>query len=336
MRCARKENRLTQTQIRELDQIGFTWRIRFLAQASWEQRFKELKAFKKEQGHCNVPRSYPLNQPLAYWVDRQRRLKRKGELDRKTIRRLNEVGFSWSLLHRRFHRRDMDEFVALVAAFKKRHGHCDLLAAREGVGLDFRWWVMDVRKSRKQGRLDIRYFRQLDKLGFLWEPRKRSRQDFYSALLNYRKRYGDCRVPVKWPENPSLASWVSRMRAAKKRNLLTEGQIRDLDEIGFVWSGSPQHLWEQRVKELEAFKRKHGHCNVPKNYSLNLALARWVSRVRRRTKLGKLAKERIRRLAALGFTWEMSSGKRRTSETRGRNPTQKPKKPGTNLRKHRS
>ena len=125
--------------------------------------------------------------------------------------------------------------MALVTAFKKRHGHCDFIAAREGVGLDFRWWVMDVRKSKKQGRLDPQRVRQLDRLGFLWEPRKQYRQDFYAALLHYRKRYGDCRVPRIWAENRSLAKWVARMRAAKKRNLLTKTQIQELDRIGFFW-----------------------------------------------------------------------------------------------------
>ena len=242
MRRAKKENRLTKDKIRELDQIGFSWSIDHRSiihrQHTWKERFKELEAFKKKHGHCNVPRSYPLNQPLAYWVDKQRSSKRKGELDMKRIRRLNELGFCWSLLHRRFRRRDLGEFVALVTAFKKRHGHCDFIVTRERLDPDFKMWMVDVRKSKKQGRLDPQRVRQLDRLGFVWEPRKQRRQDFYSALLDYRKRYGDCRVPSKWPENRSLAKWMERKRAAKKQNLLTKAQIRELDEIGFCWNMS--------------------------------------------------------------------------------------------------
>ena len=48
------------------------------------------------------------------------------------------------------------------------------------------------------------------------------------------------------------------MRHAKKRNLLTKAQIRELDEIGFTWSLDPRHTWEQRFKELEAFRRSTG------------------------------------------------------------------------------
>jgi hypothetical protein len=323
MRTAKKRNRLTEAKIQELDRIGFTWSID--PQLAWEKRFRELEAFKKKHKHCNVPRSYPPNQPLAYWVDRLRASKSKGELDRKTIRRLNELGFCWSLLHRRFHRRDLDEFVAILTAFKKRHGHCDFIVARGGLDPDLKKWLEDVRKSKKQGRLDPRRVRQLDRLGFVWEPRKQGRQEMFSALLAYRKRYGDCRVPSKWPKNRSLASWVERMRAAKKRHLLTKAQIQELDQIGFIWNIGPQRAWEKRCRELEAFKKKHGHCNVPVRFPLNPTLGGWVLRMRRQKRHGTLAKDRVRRLAALGFCWDMRNRKR---------ALQKPKKPRAKLRKH--
>jgi hypothetical protein len=197
-------------------------------------------------------------------------------------------------------------------------------------------WLKDVRKSKKQGRLDPQYVRQLEKLGFVWDPIKQYQKNFYAALLDYRKRYGDCRVPYKWPKNRSLASWVSRMRTAKRKNLLPKAKIRELDQIGFAWSIDPRSAWQQRFKELERFKKKHGHCNVPKNCTLNVALSRWVSRTRQRKKLGKLAKDRIRHLTALGFCWDMGKGKKPLRKPGGRNPTQKPKKPAAKLRKDRS
>jgi DNA-binding transcriptional regulator YiaG len=303
MRAAKKQNLLTKAKIQELDQIGFTWSIDL--RHPWEQRFKELEAFKRKHGHCNVPRSYPLNQQVAYWVDKLRSSKRKGKLDKTTIRRLDELGFCWSLLHRRFHRRDLDELVAILTAFKERHGHCNLIAAHEGLDLDLVDWLKDVRKSKKQGRLDPRYIRQLERLGFVWRPKEQNRQEMYSALLDYRKRYGDCRVPSQWPKNRRLASWVERMRAAKRRNKLTHAQIQELDRIGFIWSIALRHTWEQRFKELEAFKKEHGHCNVPENYPLNPALGHWVSAMRHKKKCGKLTEAQIQELDRIGFIWNM-------------------------------
>ena len=163
-----------------------------------------------------------------------------------------------------------------------------------------------------------RRIRQLDRLGFPWEPRKQGRQDFYAALLDYRKQYGDCRVPVKWPQNPWLGALVHRMRTAKKRNLLTEAQIRELDQIGFAWSITPRTSWEQRFRELEAFKKKHKHCDVPAKYPPNPALGNWVSHMRQQKRLGTLAKDRVYRLAALGFSWTCVRVKRHFGRQRAR------------------
>ena len=140
-------------------------------------------------------------------MDKQRSAKRKGILDRKTIRRLNDLGFCWSLLHRRFHRRDLDELVATAHGFQETTWALQF-HRRPGVWIETLNWLKDVRKSKKQGRLDPRYIRQLDRLGFVWEPRKQRQQKFYAALLDYRKQYGDCRVPVKWPQNRRLGALV--------------------------------------------------------------------------------------------------------------------------------
>ena len=47
----------------------------------WEQRFEELKAFKKQHGHCKVPTTYQPNPALGHWVSRIRLRKKRGELD---------------------------------------------------------------------------------------------------------------------------------------------------------------------------------------------------------------------------------------------------------------
>ena len=293
---------------------------------SWEKRFKELETFRKKHGHCNVPKSFPLNRQLAYWVDSLRRRMKLGTLDRKTVRRLNGLGFTWTVLHRRFHRRDLDELVEFLKAFKKRHGHCDIQAAHEGVGGDIMDWLKDVRKAKKQGRLDSRRVRQFDRLGFVWHPQAQFPQEMCAALAAYRKQYGDCLVPTEWPENRRLGSWVSRMRAARRRNLLTKTQINQLDRIRFAWNSRFEHVWDLRLQQLEKFKRRHGHCNVPWDHAPNPALSRWVATARRQKRLGKLAKERIARLNALGFAWSSTPGKKLRRTTVALPPHTKPSK----------
>ena len=37
-----------------------------------------------------------------------------------------------------------------------------------------------------------------------------------------------------------------------------------------------QREWEAMFKRLQAFKRQHGHCNVPEVYAPDQQLANWV------------------------------------------------------------
>ena len=83
--------------------------------------FHGNRGVRKKHGHCNVPKIYPRNQHLGYWVNNLRSLRKEGKLDRKTVRRLDDLGFCWSRLVRRFHRRDLDELVTALAALKKKH-----------------------------------------------------------------------------------------------------------------------------------------------------------------------------------------------------------------------
>lgn len=43
------------------------------AATHWEDCFKDLVKFHKQHKHCLVPKIYPENQKLAYWVQRNRK-----------------------------------------------------------------------------------------------------------------------------------------------------------------------------------------------------------------------------------------------------------------------
>ena len=65
-----KRSTLTDARQRALEELGFIWDSH---QASWEEKFHELCAFKNLFGHCDVPTTYVENPQLAMWLKTQRR-----------------------------------------------------------------------------------------------------------------------------------------------------------------------------------------------------------------------------------------------------------------------
>jgi hypothetical protein len=275
-----------------------------------EQRLRELAAFKQEHGHCNVPNKYPPNQSLAIWVQNVRRREKARKRDSELARRLDQLGFSWALRRRSARRLDWDAMVAALTAFKKQHGHWQVpqeVPEYRQLGL----WVAKVRKERRRGLLNRRRIRQLDKLGFAWDPKalKALRwEEMYSALLRYRAKHGNCRVTCECREYPGLRYWVRNQRTARKNHRLKPADIERLDSIGFVWKRDLQELWDSHYAALAAFKKKHGHCNVSMLWNEHASLGNWVRTQRVRRRRGKLTERQIRRLDELGFLWEMPPG----------------------------
>lgn len=95
-----KRSTITDERVRALDEAGFVWDSH---KAVWSERLEELKEFKKEFKHCNVPSRYKPNHQLAIWVKRQRR-QWKNKLDRlpncmtdERQRALESIGFVWDM-----------------------------------------------------------------------------------------------------------------------------------------------------------------------------------------------------------------------------------------------
>ena len=264
-----------------------------------ERRLKELEAFKKEHGHCNVPANYSPNRPLASWVHCIRSQKKSGAIGTDLARRLDGLGFTWVLRRRAVFRLEWDAMVAALTAFKKEHGHLRVPSQPA----DYRAlqiWLTDVRRQKKKGRLDRGRIRQLERLGVVWEPQNQKWEDMFADLVASKAKYGNCNVPANWPENPRLASWVRGQRTSRRMNTLTQDRVERLDKIGFIWTGK-EVTWESKYAALVEFQRTHGHCLVPADHA---SLGRWVVMTRRYRRQGLLNEERIRRLTQLGFVWD--------------------------------
>jgi hypothetical protein len=211
--------------------------------------------------------------------------RKKGDITPEQIAKLEAIGFCWHLRNALW-----DKMYAELVAYRETHGDCDVPQSNGSLGI----WC-SVQRARKAKLLPERLDR-LNALGFCWNPLDAFWDKNYAALVAYKEDHGYCNVPK---DGGSLADWCFNVKARRRKGTLTPEQIAQLNELGFCWNNR-QARWDKSYAELVAFKEAHGHCRVPAEKSL---LGSWCS-VQRCSK-ARLTSERIARLDALGFCWDI-------------------------------
>ena len=136
-------------------------------QQRWMDRFKQLKTYKKTNGHCIVPQRYAGG--LGAWVKSQReRYKKAGKLDNDRISRLESIGFVWKVIEMDNHQLWMARFEELKR-YKKTNGHCNVPVRNAG-GLGG-WVRMQRHNYKKAGKLDNDRISRLESIGFAWKAK---------------------------------------------------------------------------------------------------------------------------------------------------------------------
>ena len=124
-----KTSSMTSSKIRQLDAVDFHWSIREGGHSSWETRLNDLRAYINQHGDANVPKVYPPNPQLGYWVNEQRfqyQRMRNGKSSYMTERKaalLNALHFKWSL---RGSKRPFNEWMEALRRYKAKHGHINV------------------------------------------------------------------------------------------------------------------------------------------------------------------------------------------------------------------
>jgi hypothetical protein len=70
---------------------------------------------------------------------------------------------------------------------------CHRNMRRIGLGL----WVSNQRQSRRKGILSEDRIAKLDSIGFMWDSHDDNWNSMFEQLLSYKKRNGDCNVPLR-------------------------------------------------------------------------------------------------------------------------------------------
>jgi superfamily II DNA or RNA helicase len=267
---------------------------------TWFERYGELVSYKEAFGDCDVPKRMRERKKLANWVVQQRVHRNAGRLPQEKIALLDKLGFKW---HPGGHRWRAN-YLAL-REYKERFGDCRVPQQWKHNRVLARW-VQEQRRRYKRHQLSEERIALLNELAFDWSTEVFTWEERFEELREYKEKYGNTRVPVKWRENPKLGKWVVSQRRKKRTNTLNPVHEKRLTELGFEWE--LQHTissasWQRTFQEVAAFKRDHGHLNLWREGG-DERLPRWLAKQRRSYRKGVLTQTQIEQLTSIGYDLE--------------------------------
>ncbi len=207
-----------------------------------------------------------------------------------------------------------DMMYAEAAAYYHENGHLHVPKAyRTDHGLDLGNWIQTQRRVRsgaRPGMLTKSQIERLDVIGMQWKnSREQSWDNGLAHAKAYRQAYGNLDVKSRFvcEDGFALGMWISRMRMLKAgtnhRSHLSEGQQKQLDELGMVWS--KQDLgFERGFDAAVQYFVQNGHLNVPCQYETRegFKLGAWLSSLRKRR--NRLSLEQQQQLDRLHMNWD--------------------------------
>jgi hypothetical protein len=191
--------RLSEDRIGRLDELGFVWSLR----DDWEKHYEELKEYKNETGHCNVPARFSKNRRLGIWVSAQRQqskaLQQNSEpmthgsarLSQERIDLLDNLGFTWTIRSRDSLGESWNQRLQDLKAYKAAYGNC-LVPSRYPPNPELGVWVGTQRTQyrlylkAKQGfdlgggytAMTEDRIQLLEEIGFIWALRSGDSKKF--------------------------------------------------------------------------------------------------------------------------------------------------------------
>ncbi|MFT2010550.1 helicase associated domain-containing protein [Pontibacter sp. 13R65] len=311
-RLLKKKGQLPDEREERLNKIDFIWEASSARKKNWEDKYRQLRAYRQRHGHSFVPVNCRENRELGCWVATQRALEAKGKLEARKRQKLDQLGFVWAGQTQRTlqerHEAIWEQNFEKLRAYYQQHGTCQVSLQDDA---QLQRWTVWQRKQFYKGKLAASRIDRLNELRFPWSVQEGYWLRMYEALADFKKQFGHTRVPYQWEGDPQLAAWVYRIKLQQGELSMQKKEL--LGQLGFDWKVSRRQVveWEGMYRRLVAFAKEHGHTRVPVKWPEDPKLGKWVSRMRQeRTKLDE---ERVALLNRIGFSWSRHSGAEKVS-----------------------
>jgi len=238
-RRAKKEGRLSEGQVRRLEQLGIVWEDVYTRR--WEYGYQQAKKWYAVHHDLEPPATYIDSDgfPLGKWLDRHRMIapytgRRAIQLTPERKAKLDALGMRWE--------KKPDPWEVrydLARAFYEEHGHLRVPADYKPEGIWLNKWLSEQKQimagKRKGKSLTADQLRRLKAISFDdLNSKERAWEEQYAQAKAYFDRHGDLEVPAGFvAENGRrLDIWVFRQRKKYRDGKLSPERRRRLEAVG--------------------------------------------------------------------------------------------------------
>lgn len=249
----------------ELTKLGVCWKPQKEARDNtWDYIQEQLLLYYIENSDSNVPSNTELGKQVGHIRQRKDFVKDNPE----RLEFLESINFSWNV------RIDEEEeswleFWLHMKKFYEDNKHCKVPATFKCNEDDYALGSRCVSiRHNNQYMNDINKRRQLEEIGFSWDPLGDTWEKFWKEICKYKKDNGHCKVPDKFvtDEGYRLGQTVVTVR---KGTYLSGFPKRKklLDDIEFIWSVFDK-AWDEFLKQLINYmKNNQDSCeNITNKY----------------------------------------------------------------------
>lgn len=273
----------------------------------WVKTLNQVVAWRDEHGV--LPKhgsSDPEEKRLAWWIQDQKTIYKKGLLSQNRIEKLKEINISLSVIKR-------ESFDSMCRQLKtwleENHGIMPKYHSTNPDEKRLTTWIGEQRKAYKKEIIDTYKVTRLQGMGISFARL----DDQFDAACSQLKTWiaGHERLPKSNsldPEEARLARWIHSRRQEYAKDKLSTDRVAKLEEMRIPFS--------QRDSQFDIAFKQLGtwideHSRFPKQNSSDPEenrLATFVNHQRQECAKGKLSQERIEQLESLpGWKWSVRS-----------------------------
>ena len=204
-----------------------------------------------------------------------------------------------------------DHYFSEASIYYAEHGSLNIPKRyTTPAGLSLGEWLTTQRRVRAgqiPGNLTEQQIARLDSIGMEWGNRNDAAWERgLEEARKFREQFGNLQVPAKYKtkDDYPLGKWINNARKRRNDGKLTEERIRQLDQMGMIWSVFDAK-WEQGYALAMNYAAKHGDLNVPVNYTTEEGekLGAWILNQRTAYIKEMLSQDQIGRLEKIGIYW---------------------------------